>query len=807
MRKRSASRLAYAVVFFLFALPLRAQKSAPTTSEIDKKVADLDIPALLGQVLMVGYQAEGNDTVSNAVLQRLVRQYHLGNVILYKYNLPLQWAAKDPVDVPDYVASLTSQLQSAAYATQPKTKIPLLIAIDQEGGGGPEMRITTGATAIPSEIFAGTTRSEDLARAAGEAIGSEMRAMGINMVLGPVADIATNPDSDFIGRRSFGSHREIVAPLSAAWAAGLKAGGVLAVAKHFPGHGNAKEDPHFKLADIGYADQQELYRNDLVPFQSLAANKVDGIMTSHIMSPLDDEFPVTISRKSIEVLRNNLKFDGLIISDDISYMTGALRDRKQHIVRTREEVARASLLAGHDMIIFGSIVAPGDVSTTYPERSVTEKQFADIYAKLLSFFENDSAGLGALRRAAARVLRAKATLYGWSNFGNLATWQPQFDRGDYRDLLRKHLQTAQTIAARSVVLISETGQIINDTKSSKYFGDRRGPLKKGVILDDGDSITLVSPVFVPPDDLYELLAKQSWLTKRQIRAVHLIGGWRDTDARRHAKHLWNEEVPKFATADDFGRPQFDEAAIAEKVHEIVNAATSAKVLVFGVLLPEHIRILEATCEELRSRQTQIVVLMFKEPYLLPEKIYRQPNVSVLFLSHEPSVATAVGTLLGDIMPNAVGQVSVSIPHIVREVDPGVLAEVAKLPALPTHPAPGASPLRRGKPLVTQTVNQHSIWGAIVVSLIGALVLYLLPRSSLRVGANQYSRKDLVTILSLGLVVGVIGHYLLPLAKQVTIGVATFESVNSLLGHVITELILSFVVPLLYLKFVTPTTPG
>lgn len=171
---------------------------------------------------MVGYQAEGNDAVSNTALLRMIKQYRLGNVILYKYNLPVQWQVKDPLEIPEFVADLTSQLQSTAYASQPKTtKIPLLIAIDQEGG--PKSRITTGVTEMPSQIFVGTTRSKELAKAAGEAIGSELRAMGINVALGPVADIVTSPSSEIIGRRSFGSHRDIVAPLSAAWAAGLQA--------------------------------------------------------------------------------------------------------------------------------------------------------------------------------------------------------------------------------------------------------------------------------------------------------------------------------------------------------------------------------------------------------------------------------------------------------------------------------------------------------------------------------------------------------------------------------------------------------
>lgn len=776
----------------LIVTPVEARQpfsASASPDEIAALVEQMDVPTLLGQVLMVGYEAPSDHERSNEALKRLIRHYHIGNIILYGYNFPTQWKIADPIAVANVVADLTTDLQETAYNSQPRRRhIPLLIAIDQEGGR--ESRITNGASRIPNQIFIGTTRSSELAFKAGEVIASELAAMGIHINLSPVADINTIADSDLIARRSFGAHKDIVAPLSVAWMKGLQKGGVLSVAKHFPGHGQSQGDPHFDSVDIGYADEQGLLNNDIFPFAQLVNSGVDGIMTSHIRTPLDDEFPVTMSSKAIALLRRDLKFSGLVVADDLTEMMGILKDETQEIVRSREDVARMSILSGHDLLIFGCISEKEHPELS--ERTVTEKEFSDIYRKLQDHFEGNPQSLALLRASASRVLLAKSRVFGLNRFNDHASWNIPFDRVGYRQLLDRNAAIASEIAEKSIVLITEDGRPIRRINQSKYFGTGRGPLNKNVIVESGDKVVLASPVFAPPDELYRIVSG-GWLPADRLVTIRMISGWRGTDARKEAEKLWKEAILRYSTTDNFGKMTFHQDAIRQKADEIVNAASDAKLLIFGALVTEQIEILKVVCQKLLEREaaTKIIVLMYREPYFLPPALFKQQNVTVVYLSRYPDAGATGKLLYGEIEPRPIGHMPVTIENLVnREKDAGIEVAPQKPENLPEQQPDAEKNPQPARP---------SWLGAFLAGLAGSVFLYLIPRGRVRVGKNsQYGRADIITIFAIGMATTLLVHLGLDQAKSFTYSGFVVERLNTNGMHFAAEGLFSFVIPLLYL---------
>ena len=363
-----------------------ASDDADHDKKIRNFVGKMSLDELLGQTLMVGYRADSRLKAkgvrdSNNGLLDLVEQYKLGAVILFKHNFD---EGGDDQDAWEHIHSLTSDLQKEAYKASSKGhRAPLLIAIDQEGGA--RVRLEKSVTRVPDPMHIGATRSEQWARQAGLVIGSEMRMLGINTVLAPVADINNNDLKDVIGKRAFGAHKDVVAPLAVQFMLGLKTARVLSFAKHFPGHGDAEEDPHLHLPKVNYADASRLHDWDIKPFAELIRNGVNGMVTAHLLAPLDPTNPVTISYKTIQTeLRERLAFQGIILTDDLADMAGILKDADNRIIRERKEAAIAALEAGHDMLMFAFVRAEDDES--HPERTLAADEFDSIYQALLSHY-------------------------------------------------------------------------------------------------------------------------------------------------------------------------------------------------------------------------------------------------------------------------------------------------------------------------------------------------------------------------------------------------------------------------------------
>jgi beta-N-acetylhexosaminidase len=248
---------------------------------------------------------------------RLVAKYHLGGIILVGRGT-LDQAGTRPrnLENPAQIALLCNGLQKAALSQ--RRAVPLLIATDQEQGM--ITRIGLPATQMPGNMALGADGSVSDTYAAAQITGEELRAMGINMDLAPVADVNVDPRNPVIGVRSFGSDASRVAKLTAAAVRGYQSAGVAASAKHFPGHGDTDVDSHYALPVVRH-DLREVDHIDLPPFRAAIAAGVAAIMVGHLDVPALDRsrVPASLSHTIITGwLRDRLGFRGVVISDSLA---------------------------------------------------------------------------------------------------------------------------------------------------------------------------------------------------------------------------------------------------------------------------------------------------------------------------------------------------------------------------------------------------------------------------------------------------------------------------------------------------------
>lgn len=223
---------------------------------------------------------------------------------------------------------------------------PPLIGIDQEGGQ--LIAIAGGATELPGNMALGATRSPELAEKAGRVLGRELLAMGINLNFAPSLDVNINPDNPVVGIRSFGDDPALVAELGVAQIRGMEAEGVIATAKHFPGHGDTGVDSHHAAPIVDHS-LTRMHSIELLPFQAAIDAGVRSIMTSHIVfTAVDDQKPATLSIKILEgLLREQMGFDGLIISDAMDMFAVARYGWQESV--------QAALEAGNDLVLLGHL--------------------------------------------------------------------------------------------------------------------------------------------------------------------------------------------------------------------------------------------------------------------------------------------------------------------------------------------------------------------------------------------------------------------------------------------------------------------
>lgn len=244
------------------------------------------------------------------------------------------------VDSASQVAELTARLQAASTS-----ELPLLIAADQETGQ--LVGLGEDTTAFPGAMALGAVGDAGLAEAVAAAVGAEMAALGVTMNYAPVCDVATNPANPSLGIRAFSDDPAMVAALAAATVRGLESAGVVSVAKHFPGKGEAVVDPHHELPVLDL-DRERLTDVELGPFREVVAAGVPVVMVGHYAVPAVTgrlDLPTSVSDDMIGgILRDELSFDGVVITDALDM--GALPQGVGQIVDVI-----AAIRAGVDLLL------------------------------------------------------------------------------------------------------------------------------------------------------------------------------------------------------------------------------------------------------------------------------------------------------------------------------------------------------------------------------------------------------------------------------------------------------------------------
>jgi beta-N-acetylhexosaminidase len=305
-----------------------ADTPAPQPSPTPTPGSGVSLEVKIGQLIMTGMEGTTAEEAAG-----LVRTYRIGNVVLLGRN----------VVTPEQVLALTSGLQQMAREAN---GAGMLVGIDQEGGR--VIRLGPPFTQAPAAAVIGCIGDTELARRAALVMGREMLAAGVNVDLAPDADVLTEPSNTVIGDRAFGTTPEQVTPMVLASIEGLHEAGVLAVPKHFPGHGSTSGDSHDGPV-VAERSLQELEDVDLPPFRAAVAT-VDMVMVSNVDYPALEpaDLPASLSGLTIGYLREALGFDGVVITDALEM--GAVSSRW-----TAGEAAVRAIEAGADMVLYADL--------------------------------------------------------------------------------------------------------------------------------------------------------------------------------------------------------------------------------------------------------------------------------------------------------------------------------------------------------------------------------------------------------------------------------------------------------------------
>lgn len=379
-------RLLLPAVFIVsVAAPIAAQPAEglfwaldPVRDRAERLLADMSDEEIVAQTFLVGWPS----AEPTPELLEWIRRRNIGGVKVFGWN----------ADDLAQLAGTIGTLQREALATA--NSIPLLTATDQEGGW---VRHVRGDTAItPGNMAIGASGLPYDAYKSAYYIGREIRALGINMNFAPTVDVYRNPEAHVIGPRAFGSDPVATGVLGTAYMRGLEDAGVIATAKHYPGHGSAAGDSHGVLPVLEY-ELAELWQRDLVPYRMLISEGLPAVLSGHLSFPgiTGTNVPASVSadfKKSL--LRDRLGFEGIVVTDDL-YMGGATEYADAEGLSFADLCLQA-LRAGSDMILLSETPDPD----------------GEIWNTVLAAYRQDGDFRRQLNRSVERILTVKMRYLG-----------------------------------------------------------------------------------------------------------------------------------------------------------------------------------------------------------------------------------------------------------------------------------------------------------------------------------------------------------------------------------------------------------
>lgn len=464
-----------------------AQENTSLDAEIERLMAEMTPADKVGQLFLVSFP--GSDVGLESDIADLIINYRVGGVVLSTANENISNIGDTPVEV----ASLCNGLQALAYQAsitlpeiepltptpEPSPFIPLIIAIDHEGNGYPYTSLINGFTPIPSNMAIGATWNPENARLIGQIVGRELKAVGVNMLLGPSLDVLDRPRPSGrgdLGIRTFGGDPFWVGEMGKAYIKGVHEGAqevlaesesgsdtywrVAVIAKHFPGHGGSDRGAEEEVAVVDKS-LEELKRIELAPFFAVMLpddpeSRTDGILTAHIQyrgfqgNIREKTKPISLDAAAMSKVLNLAEIapwragNGIIVSDSL----GAKAVQKSYDPYLREfngrQIARDAFLAGNDLLRLSQYGLWG-VATW-------EAQLAEIKNTITYFqtqYEQDSTFRDRVDESVRRILRLKLQMY--PEFRLEST---QVDLDGIGDVVGQGQAQVLQIAQQAITLIS-----------------------------------------------------------------------------------------------------------------------------------------------------------------------------------------------------------------------------------------------------------------------------------------------------------------------------------------------------------------
>lgn len=354
----------FIVWIWLFSISMWAQSPLVSTDSLAQKqwvdsiYNAMTLKQKVGQLFMVQAFSDEKKLQKSKLLE-LIKNQHIGGLI-YSNGGPVRQAKLD------------NEFQAAS-------KIPLLVGMDAEWGLS--MRLDS-TYAFPWNMTLGAIKDLDLIKKTGQYIGEHCKRIGVHFNFAPVVDINTNPQNPIIGNRSFGEDKNNVTEKALAFMQGMQSAGVLANAKHFPGHGDTDQDSHKTLPTISF-DKKRIETIELFPYKKLISNGLSSVMVAHLNVPSLEpraNFPSSLSKPIVsDLLKTKLKFEGLIFTDALD-MKGVSNFSKPGAIDVQ------AFLAGNDVLLMSENVEVGmeEIMLSYYSGRISEARLAHSVKKILN---------------------------------------------------------------------------------------------------------------------------------------------------------------------------------------------------------------------------------------------------------------------------------------------------------------------------------------------------------------------------------------------------------------------------------------
>ena len=520
--------------------PLLSEDPIQQKKWVDSLYGSMTIQEKIGQLFMV--QVFSNkDKAHEAEIAKLIQNQHIGGLI-YSNGGPVRQA------------KLNNEFQAAS-------KIPLLIGMDAEWGLS--MRLDS-TYAFPWNMTLGAISNDSLVEETGRFIGEHCKRLGVHFNFAPVVDINTNPKNPIIGNRSFGEDRDNVTAKALAFMKGMQSAGVLANAKHFPGHGDTEQDSHKTLPSVSFSESR-IDSVELYPYRELIKQGLSSVMVAHLSVPSLEsrrDFPSSLSKHIVtNILKNRLQFNGLIFTDALT-MKGAA----DYVAKDVDGLSKKTLSEGGEIDLM-AFLAGNDVMlmSEDPEKGV---------AKFIEAYNNGVITEERLSHSVKKILMAKYKV-GLNDYSPVGIYNLESDLNRLKDdLLYENLMEN----AITVVKNNETLLPLRDLETKKIAYVTLGDDDGFVFLEELKKYTKVHEIKAEKlDDLIEKLQNYNTV----VVGFHKSNAnpWKSYEFTQK-EMAWLYEIARTNTVvlDVFARPYaLNDLLTIENIESIVVSYQNSKI--------------------------------------------------------------------------------------------------------------------------------------------------------------------------------------------------------------------------------------